>query len=217
MHFSQPYSFIGIPGNNMKSIKLFQNGKRLKDVYPYATKWQVLKYNVSQWFRDVLKTSLIVLLYIAFAATVLNTVGVSEAYEATDVPPVPRDTLSVKIEELQNEVLDILRECESPGFVESDGLVTYDNNSKGTLKGEDVFSYGAYQWKVKTVKHFVQKRDGKIINTKDAIGLALSVDSARALAKYAIFETEGGVYHWENCAIKRDLVRKVSFIKKLAN
>ncbi len=38
----------------MKTIKLYWNGKRLKDIYPYATRWQVLKFRIYRFFRKVL-------------------------------------------------------------------------------------------------------------------------------------------------------------------
>ncbi len=38
----------------MKSIKVFYNGKRLRDIYPYATKWQVFKWKAKKLIRKIL-------------------------------------------------------------------------------------------------------------------------------------------------------------------
>ena len=37
----------------MKKIKVFYGDTRLKDIYPHATKWQVLKYKTAQLIRKV--------------------------------------------------------------------------------------------------------------------------------------------------------------------
>lgn len=37
----------------MKSIKVFFMDKRLKDIYPYATKWEVIKYKTYRFFRSL--------------------------------------------------------------------------------------------------------------------------------------------------------------------
>jgi hypothetical protein len=43
----------------MHKTKLFVNGKRLKDVYVGATKWQVFKYRVMVWFRRLVLLSIL--------------------------------------------------------------------------------------------------------------------------------------------------------------
>lgn len=37
----------------MKPIKVFFHGKRLKDIYPHATRWQVFKYKTARLIRNV--------------------------------------------------------------------------------------------------------------------------------------------------------------------
>jgi hypothetical protein len=90
-------------------------------------------------------------------------------------------------------------------------------NTAGTLKGDDVFSYGPLQWKTKTVKYFAEARDGSKLTSLEAKFLALDTDRAATLASHAIFETEGGVFHWQNCATKLGLAAEVAAIKKLSN
>lgn len=38
----------------MKSVKVYWNGKPLRKIYPYATKWQMFKYRMRKFFRKVL-------------------------------------------------------------------------------------------------------------------------------------------------------------------
>jgi hypothetical protein len=45
--------------------------------------------------------------------------------------------------------------------------------------------------------------------------LALDKEEATKLAKWVIFETQGGIYNWQNCATKFDLAPEVTIIKKL--
>lgn len=49
----------------MKSIKVFHNGKRLKDIYPHATKWQVFKFKVRRFFRRLFLLALLALAILA--------------------------------------------------------------------------------------------------------------------------------------------------------
>jgi len=37
----------------MKPLKVFYNGKLLREIYPHATRWQVIKYKVRKFFRKV--------------------------------------------------------------------------------------------------------------------------------------------------------------------
>lgn len=43
----------------MKSIKVFWNGKRLKDIYPHATRFQVIKYRIAKFLALFVKASLV--------------------------------------------------------------------------------------------------------------------------------------------------------------
>lgn len=196
----------------MNKLKVFYYGKRINpNLGWFGKKWAR--------FMQLVRRALIILgafgmVYLAFF--VGKTFFPDTAY-AVQEKVVTNDSLQAKIEELKTEVLDTLQACESRGADESDGLVTYDNNQAGTLKGMNALSFGQLQWKVGTVKHFVSLRDGKDITTKQAVDIALSEKEARSLASYAIFETTGGIHHWKNCAAKHDLVTKVEFIKKLNN
>lgn len=52
----------------MKPLKVFWNGKRLKDIYPHATRWQMFKYRVRQFITKVTQVVFIIgSLYVAGA------------------------------------------------------------------------------------------------------------------------------------------------------
>lgn len=38
----------------MNPVKVYWNGKRLRDIYPHATRWQVFKWKLGKFFRKVL-------------------------------------------------------------------------------------------------------------------------------------------------------------------
>ena len=135
------------------------------------------------------------------------------------VPELPKtiDLTPAKIEALKADVVDRLLACESAGHTEDYGLVTFDQNKAGTLSSRNTPSFGILQFKVTTVQAFVKKQTGNDITGKEAILLALDAKEARALASYVIFDTEGGIFHWANCAEKLKLVEEVTVLKKLTN
>lgn len=107
------------------------------------------------------------------------------------------------IDKEKNEVLDLLEQCESKG--NADAINWEDNGS-----GKNRASFGAYMFKVGTVKSF-----SKDLTDFQAIALASDRDEARKLAEHIIFQTKGGIWNWLTCAKKDGLVSKVEFIKNL--
>lgn len=124
------------------------------------------------------------------------------------------DNTPQKIERLKDELVNDLMRCESAGYTEADGLITIDNNKAGTLKGDDVLSYGNLQFKTKTVQRFVKARDGRDVTPLQAKLIALDQEQAHELAKYAIFEKDA-IAEWHNCAAGKGLYERVSAIKSL--
>ena len=119
------------------------------------------------------------------------------------------DSLSVKVSQLKNEILDNLRSCESNGSKESDGLVVYDSNK--------LPSFGLYQFQKKTVIYYYKTLYGKEINGKEAIELALDEKRARQLASDIIFTDSKGVDNWWNCKNKNGLGESVKWVNKVEN
>lgn len=84
----------------MKKIKVFYNGKRLKDVYPHATTWQVVKFRAA---RFLVRTA-----QMAFVLSALYTAGFIGSYFSPRI--VYADPVSVT-----PPVLLRIAQCESTG------------------------------------------------------------------------------------------------------
>jgi len=88
----------------MKSTKVFYMGKRLRDIYPHATAWQVFKYRVHKFLEKVFILALIVGAgYLLFEAG-----GYFNPKEVT-LPP----TQVIKEVEIEAPILDRIADCES--------------------------------------------------------------------------------------------------------
>lgn len=201
----------------MKKIKVFYGDKRLKDIYPGATKFEVFKYNLAQFLRKVF----IVMVGTAFTTIIfiiMKDVYITKELEKlrgnqiVDVPVVV-GSLQEKIYELQNEVLDTLTACESGGASESDGLVTFDPNPNNPKVQKA--SFGLYQFKQSTVIHYYKVLYGKDITGKEAIDIAMNEKTSRQLTSDIIFKTNNGLDNWYNCAVNKNLYQEVKLIKKI--
>jgi hypothetical protein len=193
----------------IKAVKLFIGDQRLKDIYPYATRWEVIKWKTARFFRKVLILSFIAgLIFGAFKLGV-STNGVSYA----SAERIEIDNLSVKINQLKWEVVDKLQACESAGYTEEQGLVTFDPDKSG--KKSHVGSYGNLQYKQPTVQHYMKKLYNKEVTGKEAILIALDLEQARQLTYDIIFKEIGGVNNWLNCANKLGLHGDINIIRKL--
>ena len=84
----------------MKKVKVMWNGKRLKDVYPHASGWQVFKYKVGKFFRKVLTLSIIIgAIYLTYLAVVkFNNVD-----DQTNSNPVVQKTTENELDKIMNE------------------------------------------------------------------------------------------------------------------
>lgn len=114
---------------------------------------------------------------------------------------------AAKITKLQDEVLNTLSACETRGVTEKDATIILDTNNK--------MSIGRYQFQITTVQYYSKKLRGLELTRVEAITLSTSQEQATELAREIIFEVQGGIYNWANCARKHSLVSQVEFIKKL--
>lgn len=194
----------------MKTIKVFYHGTRLRDIYPHATKWQVLKWKITKFFRRLVLISFCIgVMWGAFkigSVVSADTVYIAEN-KKTDT------TLSNKIEELKQEVVSKIKNCESNGLNEDYGLVTFDPDKSG--KEANIASYGLLQFKKPTVIQYVKQLRNKDITGKEAISLALNEKEATQLAYEVIFKVKGGVWNWKNCADKTGVSKDIEVIRKL--
>lgn len=192
---------------DLKPVKVLLYGKRLKDVYPYASKWEVFKYKTAVAFRKV-ALGLIALTLIVLAIMALRQMFPVTVYQVQE-KEVILDNLSLKVNELKGQVLADLKEGESRGHVESDGIIIFDSNNKASI--------GSYQFQKDTVIHYYKVLYGKDITGKDAVLIALDDQKAAELATDIIFKTDNGWRNWYNTSKKYGLPQKIDFIKSLSS
>lgn len=84
----------------MKSVKVMWNGKRLKDVYPHASGWQVFKFKVGKFFRKVLTLAIIIgAIYLTYILVMkYNNVN----FQSSE-PQVVQKTTENELEKIMNE------------------------------------------------------------------------------------------------------------------
>lgn len=107
----------------MKKIKVFWDGKKLRDIYPHATWFEVLKWRVYKLARKVLILSFMVgMVYGAFK------LGLSSSGETTYA-------VQEKIVEVSKKspVLERIAHCESNNMHYRDGQVIFNVNTNGTV------------------------------------------------------------------------------------
>jgi hypothetical protein len=121
--------------------------------------------------------------------------------------PVMLDNLANKINELKGELLSDLRNCESRGYTEDDGLLIFDSNAKASI--------GSYQFQKSTVQHYYKTLYGRELTGKEAILIALDDEKAGELASDIIFK-QGKLSDWVNCTRKEGLAQKLEVINKLS-
>lgn len=196
-----------------KMIQVVWMGEPLCKIYPHATRWQVLKYNIAMWTRKGL-----IGVFIAGAIFGVFKTGEYSSSQNPAVAFIDREVsidksdvkFKEKIEFLKDDVIEQLRKCESAGHKESDGIIIFDSNEKASI--------GTLQFQVNTVIHYEKILNGRDITKKEAVLIALDNKKAGDLAKKIIFETKNKAgKDWVNCAKKHNLDAQVDLIKKLEN
>ncbi len=193
----------------MDKIKVTWNGEKLRDIYPYATKWQVIKFRTRRMARKALyfgKWAVIGLGLLLIAFWLGGAKYSTEVVTFKDREVVV-DTLTAKINQLKGALLDDLRSCESGGAPESAGLIVFDSNKQASI--------GSYQFQIKTIQSYSSSLRGQDLTRKEAILLALDDEEARQLAKEIIFGTDKALENWHNCSIRKGLYNKLETIKLL--
>lgn len=93
---------------NPNPIKVFFNGKPLRDIYPHATRWQMFKYRLRKFFRKVLLTTAFLASLVAIfeLGGMLNPIYyVTEAQTLT--PPIPPVLQRIAVCESHNSHYDL--------------------------------------------------------------------------------------------------------------
>lgn len=189
------------------NIKKFWQGKELYEVYPYATRFQVIKYRIRHAIWVMTRTaSVIALVFASYWAVFFSgkTLFPNVVYAERQVM---NDSLDKRIGELQDDVLTTLEKCESAGHKETDGIIVFDANNRASI--------GTFQFQKATVQHYYKTLYGQSLTAKDAVIIALDAQKARELAKDIIFKTDKGLTNWINCDKKFNLSQRVKFIEEL--
>lgn len=125
------------------------------------------------------------------------------------------DLTPQKVAELKRDLVQRLSQCENPK--QNAGLITYDNNAKGSLTGQNLPSIGLLQFKISTVKSAYQTFNGSTLTDAEAVTLAMDKEKIFTLAEQIIFSGKDtkGIAHWYNCSNRLGLEVEVKFLKKL--
>ena len=191
-----------------KKVKLYINGIRKKDIYQYMTKWQIFLHRVKTFFKVLVGGIILVAML----------VGIFElgAFLKPNVvykdKEVVLDNLVVKVNELKGQLVSEIQKCESAGYDENDGIITFDGNKN---KKVEIPSIGTYQWKKSSIIYYYDTLYQKDITGKEAVLIALDDEKAGQLASDVIFRTDNGLSNWLNCSRKMGSVQKLQVINSL--
>lgn len=195
-----------MPNNKkFKPVQVFWNGKPLKKIYPYATKFEVFKYKLKKLFRKlilgIIGISIIVYAFYLFRLSFPNI-----QYKVVE-REVIIDNLTAKITEMKGEILSDLKKGESSNAPESAGIIIFDSNKLASI--------GSYQFQTKTVIYYYKKFYGQEITQKDAILIALDDNKAGELASKIIFSEKDGWRNWYNTGRTYNFEKRLDTIRTL--
>lgn len=198
----------------MKIQKVFKDGIMLKEIYPYATWFQVCKFRIGQFIGNIIRF-VIYWLKLGATASVAMIVGVFifgnfTGASALVVTADSQVTLSSKIDQLKTDLVNDISQLENKNNVP----IVIDDNKAGTLPKKDKVSIGCMQFKIGTIEHYYQVLKKGTISDSDAVLLALDCDRAKELAQEVIFETDGGIWNWS--VATKEMGAKVTVIKELS-
>ena len=96
--------------------------------------------------------------------------------------------------------------CETKGQSDANNVVVIDTNNKASI--------GKLQFQTETVVNYTKLIEGRAIDKKEAIQIALDGDRAARLAKRIIFEKDG-LGNWHLCSKQLRLAPEVKLIQSL--
>jgi len=110
----------------MKTIKVYYHGKRLKDMYPHASWFQVMKWKMYRFFRKlIIVTAMVGIAFSAFKSGAMTT--------AAETVYADREVVK-EVEVVKNSpVLDRIAQCESGNVHYKNGQVIMRANTNGTV------------------------------------------------------------------------------------
>jgi hypothetical protein len=175
----------------------------LRNYQAHATKWQVLKYKIRKFFIRLYQ----VMLALGLLFVIFQILRYSFPIYKIQEKEVVLDNLTVRVDQLKGEIVEDIKNCESKGYKESDGLIVFDSNNKASI--------GTFQFQKDTIRYYYKKLYGREISGKEAIIIALDDTLARNLTKDILFSSENASDNWLNCSKKLDIENRLKLIKKL--
>jgi len=148
---------------------------------------------------------IIVLVGVVVGIVVLGRIAFPKVVYQPQVKEVVLDNLTGKVNQLKGELVISLKQCESQGYNEESGLVTFDPHP--TNKKVQPASFGLYQFKVSTIQYYYKKFYNQEVSGKQAILIALDDQKSSELASDIIFR-DGALSNWYNCSKKLGLEQK---------
>jgi len=130
--------------------------------------------------------------------------GVLICAPTSQAEPTIDDASPPTIEALKDSVVDRLAKCETHGRPDAGSVVVIDTNNEASI--------GKLQFQAKTVVHYTKLIEGRSIDRKQAVQIALHSERAASLAKRIIFEKDG-LSNWYVCSKKLGLMPEVKFIQ----
>lgn len=221
---------ISFRAKDLKKLKLSYMGKELRDIYPHASWFQVMRFKFNKFMEKVIAVSACIALFVGMLYGAFKTGQAtvqSSVTHANEVIDNSDKLFSQKIDALKNSIVDELMACEGATYNEDSGLVTFDptdaqfakmlnSGEKKTIVDKGEMSYGILQFKKSTVIYYVKMQTGKTITGKEALLIALDKDESSKLAKFVMFETKSKASgDWKNCARAKGLDGKIDLIKQL--
>ena len=206
----------------MKKTSIFRGNQHVEYIEvtgEYLTRMQKIRLYTRIYTKQAIRAGAMT---VAVACLILGGYKLGTIYPTTvQVVQAENKTISFedKVDQLKNDVINQLMNCESPNYTDDDALVTYDplvSNPSATPK-RNIPSFGRLQFKKDTVIYYYKMQTGKTLTAKEAVLLALDTEKAIELAKYVGFETKNKFSgDWVTCSRRHNLDMQVDIINKLS-
>ena len=157
----------------------------------------MLRFTHKEFVGGSVEPSLMLLVLVAGLLTCAP-ISTAQAEPASD------DASPRTIEALKDSVVDRLAKCETHGRPDAGSVVVIDTNNEASI--------GKLQFQAKTVVHYTKLIEGRSIDRKQAVEIALHSEQAASLAKRIIFEKDG-LSNWHVCSKKLGLMPEVKRIQ----
>ena len=152
----------------------------------------MLRFTDRQFVGSTIGPNLMLLALVGWGLLICSPISTAQA------EPVSDDYLPRTIEALKNSVVDRLAKCETHGRPDAGSVVVIDTNNEASI--------GKFRFQAKTVVHYTKLIEGRSIDRKQAVEIALHSEQAASLAKKIIFEKDG-LRNWHVCSQKLGLMR----------